>query len=622
MPTIFSLFLSIFIAAGFFFLGIYICNILKLSKILKFVSVPHFQYPIFGISFFLYILFPFFLFGIFNKTFFHTVAYCLMFIGFVGTLSNVVNIYNYFIKIKNKLLIISFEKYLVIILFALYFFISLSPPTSGDSLSYHLSVAKYIISNGIFPTEEMDFHGKLAGVGEFLNAFAISVNAEQFTSFVNFLGLVSIFGIIEKFSNNKRVGQKNNYFLLLLLLSCPSLIFLISSSKPHFFYLSLVFFSYSVLIILDKIIKNINYVTKTFFLINILLIVSINAKINFLLSFFIINTFFIYFIIKKLNKPKVFAGITLCYSFLLIFGLLPFLIWKSINYHYPFYNFIFNPLPINIPVYIDFFNFLKNYHSEKFPLILFIPLKAGDFTQILGIGCLMLLFLLKYNFEKKRIILIIIFSFIFSLFIFGQKTSRFYLEIYFLMILILAEFVKSIQAKKTFLLFKYLVYFQSLLVILSLMWGVINLFPGSLNYYLKDKVLSNSADGYSLIKWTNSVLPQDSVIIISHRSTFYFNSKYINPEPLGYMNYSSVYKDYYLNKIKDQNPQFILFYGSEPRFNYGQFNFKDCISKLFAEKPNVGFNAMRNPFNTEKKEYNGYIYYFDNSKMPSCVKSN
>ena len=301
---------------------------------------------------------------------------------------------------------------------------------------------------------------------------------------------------------------------------------------------------------------------------------------------------------------------------------MPFVIWKSINYQHPFFYFFINPLPLNIPIYDNFFYFLKNYQSEKFPLILLLPLEVGDFTQIIGFGCLILYFLIKNKFRNKNFFILIILLFIFTLYFLGQKTSRFYLEIFFFTILLLAQLIKNIEKHKFFIFFKYLIIFQTFIVILSLAWGVINIFPGSFNSYFKDKVLMNYADGYSLIKWTNSVLPENSKIIVGHRSVTFFNVNYINPEPLGYMAYNSIHKNYYLNKIKAQKPDFILFYGSKPTFNYGEFNFKNCITKLFTNKENVGFLATRNPLISKRFRYNGYIYYFDSSRLPGCVKPN
>lgn len=621
MPVILDLLLSILIGVGFFYVGKFFVAIFRFSNAIKYISNPIYQYPIIGISFFLLILFPLFLLGIFNNSFFALSSYLIAAIGFIGFLTRVNYFYNFIHINKKKIIKFSFFKILIAVLLLLYLLISLSPVTSADSLSYHLSVAKFIYKNGMFPTDEMDFHGKLSGIGEFLNAFAISIKAEQFTSFINFLGLVAILAIISKFSDDKKIGVENKYFLMLLVLSCPSLIFLISSSKPQFYYLSLVFFSYSFLVILDKIIKRKKYFITVFILVNVLLIVAVNAKINFILSFFIINLLFLYYSLKYLNQ-KNFFWILFFFFLLIIFGLLPFVIWKSINYQHPFFYFFINPLPLNIPIYDNFFYFLKDYQSEKFPLILLLPLEVGDFTQIIGFGCLILYFLIKNKFRNKNFFILIILLFIFTLYFFGQKTSRFYLEIFFFTILLLAQLIKNIEKHKFFIFFKYLIIFQTFIVILSLAWGVINIFPGSFNSYFKDKVLMNYADGYSLIKWTNSVLPENSTIIVGHRSVTFFNVNYINPEPLGYMAYNSIHKNYYLNKIKDQKPEFILFYGSKPTFNYGEFNFENCITKLFANKENVGILATRNPLISKRFKYNGYIYYFDSSRMPGCVKHN
>ena len=621
MPAILDLCLSILLGCGFYFFGKLFVNIFKLTNIIKYISHPIYQYPIIGIYFFLFILFPFFLLGFFNNIFFKLSSYLIITIGLLGCFTRHINFYNFICKNKKKFNDITLAKVLVITLIFLYLLISLSPVTSADSLSYHLAVAKFINKNGIFSNDQLDFEGKLAGIGEFLNAFAISINAEQFTSFVNFLGLIAILGIISKLSHRQKINEDSKYFLMLLVLSCPSLIFLISSSKPQFLYISLVFFSYSFLVIINIIKKNYKYILTIFFLVNILLLVAVNAKLSFLLSFLIINFIFFYYLQKLYNK-KLFFWIVFLFFLLIFFGLLPFVIWKSINYQYPFYNFLINPLPLNLPVYDNFSQFLKNYQSEKFPFILLFPTEIGDFTQIIGIGFLGLAFLFINKFKNKFFFLIIILLFIIIFYFIGQKTSRFYLEIFLFMILILTQLIKKIQKQKLFIVFKYLIFFQTFVVIFTLTLGVINIFPGSFNSYLKDKVLTNYADGYSLIKWTNSVLPKDTKIIIAHRSKFFLNINYIHTDPLGYMNYNSVHKNYYLNKIKDQNPSFILFYGTKVSFNYGEFNFEDCIYELFAKKENAGFHATRNPFNTKNIMYDAYIYYFNNSKMPNCVKSN
>lgn len=71
---------------------------------------------------------------------------------------------------------------------------------------------------------------------------------------------------------------------------------------------------------------------------------------------------------------------------LLCYSLLPSSIWKQQVYNYSFYNFLWNPFPLNVPGYLDVYLGTKEYLSNKFPLILFAPLSPGDLTQFIGVG--------------------------------------------------------------------------------------------------------------------------------------------------------------------------------------------------------------------------------------------
>ena len=53
--------------------------------------------------------------------------------------------------------------------------------------------------------------------------------------------------------------------------------------------------------------------------------------------------------------------------------------------------------------------------------------------------------------------------------------------------------------------------------------------------------------------------------------------------------------------------------------NYKSLNFEKCTKGLFSQKKNVGFNATRNIFNSDRKYYDAYIYHFDFSSLPNCV---
>ena len=104
-----------------------------------------------------------------------------------------------------------------------------------------MGVAKFILENGKFPEDLFYPEAPLVGAGEFLNTFALSVKAYQFTSLINFVGLISIIGILKKFAQNQNLSLDLSYFLYLCILSCPVLVFLISSSKSQLFSISIIF---------------------------------------------------------------------------------------------------------------------------------------------------------------------------------------------------------------------------------------------------------------------------------------------------------------------------------------------------------------------------------------------
>ena len=621
MPVIFEPILSIFTVIGFYFIGRFISLKLQFDKILNFVSNPHYQFTIIGIVFFLYFFFPFFLLGVLPKEIFY-LFYFVSFYGLLNTLINYKKIYSSANKIARILKHTNKSNLIIFFTLFMYFLLSLAPPTSGDSLFYHLSDAKNIFLNGSLYSDELNFHGKLSGIGEFLNAFAVSIEAYQFTSLIHFVGLLSTIDIIRKFSADQKIKESNVNFIILTVLSTPVLLSLVSQSKPQLFYSSVVFLCYSfiLLLIIRGREKKFNNIGKIIIILNILLTVCVNAKLNFLLSFGIINFFFVFYFFKKGFKYKINFQKVFYYFLIIIFGLLPFIIWKSIVYDYPFYLFLTNPLPLNIPHMVDFFEFLKNYGSEKFPLIILFPINFSEITLVLGLGTFLLLFIIKSKLQYKKTILFIIIFFIISLSVIGQKSPRFYYEIYLFIILVSTLIFNEINKEKYFSLFKIIIYFQSFCVILALIFSTFFLFPGSLNAKLKHQVQSKFSDGYSLIFWANSILPKDTTILITQRSTFLFNNSYVNPEPLGYMSYHSKYKNYYLNKIKEKKPTFVIFHGYKISYNIGNFDFKNCTSGLFAKELNVGSLKTRNPFKTNKKLYNGYIYYFDYKKLPNCVQ--
>ena len=617
MQIVNNIIFPIFFASGFYCIGFFLIKIFKLIKIVEKISNPIYQYCSFGIVFFLFILYPIFFFNFISSDLIKYISFTILILGILNFLfffSELINYIISFLQIKK----LANRNYIHLIFVVLYFFLSLAPITSGDSVAYHSIVSKHIFLFGEFPKNSFELASALAGAGEFLNAFAISINATTFTSFIHFIGLVSILGVFDKSLTTNNIHLKDKHFFFLLLLSCPILIFLIYSSKPQFFYISLIFFCLSSLINIEKFKSQIE-VSKIFIISIILGTIAILTKFSFVISFFLIILNYLFLIKKISNYYKTF----LLSIILSVYLMLPSLLWKQDLYRYPFFQFLFNPLPINIPGFYEYYIYIKNYGGEGFPLSLFIPLSFSRLNIFLGFGCLILFFLLKEKFTNKKIFIFNIFFFIFSFTYIGQKSPRFYLEIYLFSILLFIPIFYNIAKSKFYKILRTIIYIQSIFTLILLSYGVAIFFPGSLSENLNKKILSKYANGYDLYNWTNQVLPSDSKIITNHRSAYFSLNNTLFLDFTFLINFDDTKKkDYWLFKLKEQKPDFILFYGAENIYNYSSFNFKNCLDLLYASKNNAGFHASRNPFNKGSENYNAYIYKFNYRKLPHCVKKN
>tara|TARA_A100000164_G_scaffold382049_1_gene437733 strand:- start:5777 stop:7630 length:1854 start_codon:yes stop_codon:yes gene_type:complete len=612
------LLISILFLSGFYYVGQLFLTYFKFDKNIKKISDPIYQNSVVGIAVFIFIIYPIFFLGFFRYQFFTVISSIITVLG-------IYNFYNNYFFLKK----IIFKKILTIdiisinhfyfLFIILYFLLSISPITSGDSVAYHLSSAKYILLNGKFPSFHFDSSNSLVGAGELLNTFALSINAYNFNSLINIVAIVSILGILKKFCEKFNADDYLKQFIYLSILSCPVLVFLVSSVKSQLFSISLIFLSYSLLLLSINYDKQKKFLVKNFYISILVCIVAVQTKISFSLSFFLIILSFLILI----RKEKFFFKIFVIFILLSIIGLMPYPLWKQSVYSYPFYNFLINPFPLNIAGYDEVFISAKNYLNNKFPLSLLIPLSISDLTQFIGVGCFGIIFLIKYDFKNKKKLLLLLSIFLIIYSILGQKTPRFYLEIYFLSVLFFCIILEKIKKTYTFKIFNFLILIQSIFVLSILIVGNISLAPGILSENLNKKTLSKYANGYNLYNWTNSVLPKNSIFLTNHRSTFFSKNKTIFFEMAFHSkNLSNTEKIYLIDEIKKEKPKYILFYGYDKSYQFYSYNFFNCTNGLFKKKLKVGFNETRNIFNTNNEYYDAYIYHLDYSKFPDCVNFN
>ena len=141
-----------------------------------------------------------------------------------------------------------------------------------------------------------------------------------------------------------------------------------------------------------------------------------------------------------------------------------------------------------------------NFSKISFNLLQIIfPLKLIHFTQSLGLGVVLFLFIRIKNITDLQVLFISI-LYILTILFFGQQESRFLLEPY-LWLAILA-FKSLLNSNNRFIWF-YPLLIQPIIISVTLIFFIFYISAGSLSENLRKKVLVKSANGYSLSVWAN-----------------------------------------------------------------------------------------------------------------------
>ena len=120
----------------------------------------------------------------------------------------------------------------------------------------------------------------------------------------------------------------------------------------------------------------------------------------------------------------------------------------------------------------------------------------------------------------------------------------------------LAQAITSIDGASK--IFKFGIVTQAIFVLSICLFGVITLLPGIFSDNLHKKTLSKYASGYNLYNWANSILPEDSVTLISHRSYYFAEKNIIYFGMSNFLNKTNI--NYHLKKIKEKKIQLFVCY--------------------------------------------------------------
>lgn len=598
-----STLVSLILVLGFYRIGKIILNLNFFKKSIKNISILNYQYISISLLLVSLIFYPTVLFIKTNSNIFYTFSIIILFFGVWHILKKtliLINFGNSTTKLPKN-----FKEYTLASFVFFYFLLSLAPITDADSLDYHLSVPIYILNHGLFPKDVLWFHSSQAGLGEIPILFGLVIGAEQFSGLIQFSGLLSILGVLKKKIN---ISEKNkflikDYYLILMFLSIPLLIYLNSTSKPQ-----LILIGYNVLAfaIVFYDLKNEDKKTVFFkyFLIVLLLYTSFEGKFSFILSGFIIWMIASFKILKQGNY-KVFI-ITNLFILILAF---PSFYWKYINYGGNFVNKIYFPLFPALEGYSQLYISLNACEWPCNKSLFLFPNSLGRFTESIGIAMISLILLFFTNIKKNILIILSVLFYFFIIYNYGKFSARFLIEpiIWSLIAIKYSNF--NFNFKFSGILKLYII-LQSIVTLSALLFGIITISIGSLTPNLKNFVLSNSAFGYDLSKWVSLNLDTNDKVLYSHRSISLPKVNTISTDFLSYTN-----NEIYLKLLREKKPEFLIIQ-SNSSDNHKKLI--SCTNGIYKKKENFFKYNSRNFFNKNDNRYSAYIYYFDYSKLPDC----
>jgi hypothetical protein len=529
-------------------------------------------------------------FGLGNIVVLRIIGALLIILGFSALLNFrkyfLVNFTNSFAMVKSS----NFALKLIFLLLAGFFIVAIAPITNADALDYHIGVPLSILNKGSFVWQTTWFHQGLSGIGENSILLSLSLQTEQYSTL---LQTISVFSIVSLFyfNDKKFDGLPKEYRsqLILIFLSVPVLLFLSSSPKPQLIGVAL-----SSFLFVHIVINKINLTSKNLFILSSLLFYIIGIKLNFIFSSFILFLGLFYYnnatiqILSIKSNLKLVSIIFL--AFVLVLG--PVIYFKSsiAGTNIPSYLY---PIPNYYPGRLAFLEYLKNYDDVKlsFPISLFFPSSPGVYSMILGLNLVIVIWLLfKNKVTTKKLLFVLLLCTI--SFIFGQRTSRFYIEPFVWSLLLINSFSYSYFNN---IILKFGIYIVSVLQICILLFSSYSISSGVLTKQKRESVLSSKANGYTLANWVNLKLPESSKILIEHRSLSLFNQKVYSSDWINYVNKNKGEDQFYLDYLKKEEVKYVLIIGDSQKdsklFSY-------CDSLVYG--PFYGQIATRNPFNSGK----------------------
>lgn len=495
------------------------------------------------------------------------------------------------------------KKYWYVLLINIIFFISsFGIANDADSLIYHLSISKNIISG--FPVNFFmdNFHNKLFGSMEIFNVLPELFGITHFNSLLNsyFLINFSIF-LFKRFP----VELYNTKLYFLLFISAPVITGILYTQKVFFIPIVIQILVLIIYLYSDKIKKY-----ELFFSITSL-IFSSSFKLN-----FIVSAVLIYLIFFFKNNANLKSYIKISFIAFLIF-ILPQLIFKTYLFE--------NPFPILWDKFFNLTNESSNFgkmiegwkinDSSPFPLNLFIYHNLLNMNNSLGFGLLVLFFIKKIKFSTNTKLILFLSIFLFFSNFYIQQTSRFYFLVYAIICLLIIK--SDIYFEK---IIKKLVFAQYAISCTILFIFLLLTISTSFLEKKSEKYLENFIFRYKFHKELEKTIGENKFIITDLPN--YLSKNYIiSTSFFSITNNSNELKKY--AKFINSLPVEYLITVGEPLERKKFINFKNEISNNFLNKC---FDELIKILNIERANRKNFLFknkiennYFVYKKKEGCL---
>ena len=580
---------------------LFLSNYVVSGQIIVFFLVINF------FSIFFYI--TFLLFGV-NKLALQVIVIILILIGFYK--SSLISDGLIKLRISNN------KPYLLVLLFIFaYFLLSLMPISDPDSLDYHLTVPYLSLLNERFVIEKEWTHSQLAGAGEALSILGLSIDAYKLSSILQFIGLTAIVILILTLNINKKLFNLENKILISLAILCiPSFLFLTFTAKPQLFSIAS---NFTAFLITFFILPNEKDNKKILILFGFVCFLCLSAT-QYKFSFYLSSGIIIFFAIYETFKKKLIAQAILIFLILSILIIFPREYYDYKHLSSDVIKNFFQPITDDY-ISQNVVSSLKHGtgNPRYFPYWLFFPIYLGKMTpgvitEILGLSVLILF--LNFTFKKiNKIFIASIIFFVAGIFL-AQPVGRFFIEP-FLWLMTGSLYYLGSNKNLLFKLFQKFIIINSLIIILIISVTVKNFLPGIFSIQNYKNVLNKYAEGYMLYEWANKNLPENSVILTSHRSYLFSKYPFVSYDFRLYLR-NDKQLEYFIDLISKKKPTHLLYNGID--HNLVTDVLKNCRGDLEKFEKRVSKTATRNPLSRSNLYYDGYIYKLDLSKLKKCKK--